>query len=119
MIQKDHEELSLAGLALIRESIDSYRKIRSQIIKKSINLNVHKITDYINIDTEILGGSPVFMGTRAPVESLFFHLEKEISIDEFLSDFPSVTKEQAIAVIEIASKILISKNITKLYEIAA
>lgn len=82
-------------------------------------MNVHKITDYITIDKEIQGSNPVFMRPRAPVECLFFHLEKEISIDEFLSDFPSVTKEQAIAVIEIASKILISKNITKLYEIAA
>jgi len=46
-------------------------------------------------------------------------LEKGISLDEFLSDFPSVTKEQAIAVIEIASKILTSKNIEKIYEAAA
>lgn len=73
----------------------------------------------INIDSEILGGQPVFMGTRVPIESLFTHLEKGISLDEFLSDFPSVTKEQAIAVLEIAGKILTSKDIEKIYETAA
>jgi uncharacterized protein (DUF433 family) len=80
---------------------------------------MYKIKDYINIDQDILSGNPVFKGTRVPVESLFDHLEKGISLDEFLSDFPSVKKEQAIAVIEIASKILTSKNIEKLYETAA
>ena len=75
--------------------------------------------DYINIDKAILGGNPVFKGTRVPVETLFLHLEKGIPLDEFLQDFPSVTKDQAIAVIEIASKILTSKNIEKIYEAAA
>lgn len=77
------------------------------------------IKDYITIDNEILGGNPVFKGTRVPVESLFSHLENGISLDEFLSDFPTVKKEQAVGVIEIASKILTSKNIEKLYETAA
>jgi len=54
---------------------------------------------YITVDPEIQNGQPVFSGTRVPVETLFWHLEKGISIDEFLEDFPSVTKEQAIAVI--------------------
>jgi len=80
---------------------------------------MNKVKDYINIDKEILGGNPVFKGTRVPVETLFTHLEKGISLDEFLQDFPSVTKDQAIAVIEIASKILTSKNIEKIYEAAA
>jgi uncharacterized protein (DUF433 family) len=59
-----------------------------------------KVSDYINVDKEILGGNPVFKGTRVPVETLFLHLEKGISLDEFLLDFPAVTKEQAVAVIE-------------------
>ncbi len=50
----------------------------------------------INIDPEILGGTPVFDGTRVPIESLFDHLENGVSIDEFLEDFPSVTRDQAI-----------------------
>ena len=52
--------------------------------------------DFINIDKEILGGTPVFSGTRVPIQTLFDHLEKGISVDDFLEDFPSVSKEQAI-----------------------
>jgi uncharacterized protein (DUF433 family) len=66
-----------------------------------------------------LGGNPVFKGTSVPVETLFLHLEKGVPLVEFLQDFPSVTKDQAIAVIEIASKILTSMNIEKIYEAAA
>ena len=77
------------------------------------------IKDYISIDQEILSGQPVFKGTRVPIESLFLHLEKGVSLDEFLEDFPSVSKEQAINVLGIAEKIMSSKNIEKLYEAAA
>ena len=77
------------------------------------------IKDIINIDPETLGGQPVFKGTRVPVESLFDHLEAGISIDEFLDDFPTVTKAQAIAIIEVAGKLLSSKNISELYAAAA
>ena len=77
------------------------------------------IKDYINIDKDILGGNPVFKGTRVPVETLFLHLEKGVPLQEFLEDFPSVTKDQAIAVIEIAGKLVTSKNIEKIYEAAA
>jgi len=72
------------------------------------------IKEYITIDKEILSGQPVFKGTRVPVESLFWHLEKGFSLDAFLEDFDSVTKEQAVAILEIASK-----DIQKLYEAAA
>ncbi len=77
------------------------------------------IKDYISIDQEILSGQPVFKGTRVPIETLFMHLEKGVSLDEFLVDFPSVSKEQAITVLGIAEKIMTSKNIEKLYEAAA
>ena len=73
----------------------------------------------IQSDPEILGGTPVFKGTRVPVETLFDHLEKGIPLDEFLDDFPSVTKEQAIKVLELAEKILTSKNLKKFYETPA
>jgi len=53
--------------------------------------------DYITIDEEIQGGEPVFKGTRVPTESLFDHLEEGISIDEFLDDFPTVSREHAMA----------------------
>lgn len=61
------------------------------------------IKEIINVDTEILSGQPVFTGTRVPVETLFDHLESGISLDEFLDDFPTVSKEQAIALLKIKS----------------
>ncbi len=73
----------------------------------------------INIDPEILSGQPVFTGTRVPVETLFDHLEAGVSLDEFLDDFPGVTKEQAIALLDIASKLLTSKNVESIYEAVA
>lgn len=78
-----------------------------------------ELKDLIAIDPEILGGQPVFNGTRVPVETLFDHLEAGVSLEEFLDDFPTVTKEQAVATLEIANKLLTSKNIAKLFEIAA
>jgi uncharacterized protein (DUF433 family) len=49
---------------------------------------------------EILGGEPVFAGTRVPVKSLFDHLEAGDSIEQFLEGFPSVKREQVIALLE-------------------
>lgn len=51
-------------------------------------------------DPEILGGTPVFKGTRVPVQSLFDHLEAGDSIGDFLEGFPSVRREQVIAILE-------------------
>ncbi|HEY5408180.1 MAG TPA: DUF433 domain-containing protein [Ginsengibacter sp.] len=76
------------------------------------------IKELITVDKEILGGQPVFKGTRVPVETLFDHLEEGISLDEFLSDFPTVSKGHAIALLSIANRLLTSKNVEKLYEIA-
>ena len=58
------------------------------------------IRELITIDKEILGGQTVFKGTRVPVETLFDHLEAGISLDVFLEDFPTVSKEQAIALLD-------------------
>ena len=73
------------------------------------------ISDLITFDKEILGGQQVFTGTRVPVESLFDHLEAGVSLDEFIDDFPTVKKEQAIAVLDIANKVMTSKNLDQLY----
>lgn len=73
----------------------------------------------ITVDPEIQFGTPVFTNTRVPVESLFWHLESGISLDGFLEEFPSVTREQAIAVLELAGKALRSeKLIALIYETA-
>ena len=57
-------------------------------------------SDLITIDPEILGGVPVFKGTRVPVKSLFDYLEKDYSLEEFLECFPSITKDIACKVLE-------------------
>ena len=75
--------------------------------------------DFINIDKEILGGTPVFSGTRVPIQTLFDHLGKGITIDDFLEDFPSVSKEQAIQTIQFAEEILTSEKYSFIYETAA
>jgi uncharacterized protein (DUF433 family) len=70
----------------------------------------------ISADPEILGGEPVFVGTRVPVESLFDHLEAGVSLNTFLEDFPTVGREQAVLVLEAASKLLLtSKNLDQLH----
>tara|TARA_Y100000031_G_scaffold29081_1_gene32190 strand:- start:176 stop:397 length:222 start_codon:yes stop_codon:yes gene_type:complete len=62
----------------------------------------------VHSDPEILGGTPVFVGTRVPVQSLFDYLESGETVDEFLRQFPSVKREQALAALEIARNSLIS-----------
>jgi uncharacterized protein (DUF433 family) len=54
----------------------------------------------VTLDPEILGGEPVFAGTRVPAKSLFDHLEAGDSIEQFLEGFPSVKREQVIALLE-------------------
>ena len=56
--------------------------------------------DLITIDPEILGGTPVFRGTRVPVKTLFEYLENDYSLEEFLECFPSVSRELACQVLE-------------------
>jgi uncharacterized protein (DUF433 family) len=56
----------------------------------------------VHSDPEILGGTPVFVGTRVPVKTLYDYLEGGDSLDEFLDDFPSISREQAIAALELA-----------------
>lgn len=56
----------------------------------------------VHSDPDILGGTPVFVGTRVPVKSLYDYLEAGDSLDEFLESFPSVSREQAVAALELA-----------------
>ena len=56
----------------------------------------------VQSDPEILGGEPMFTGARVPVRNLIDYLEYGNSLDEFLADFPSVTREQAVSVLELA-----------------
>lgn len=63
----------------------------------------------IQSDPEILGGTPVFAGTRVPVQNLIDYLEAGETLDTFLDAFPSVSREQAIAVLELAREVLVSR----------
>ena len=56
----------------------------------------------VHSDPEVMGGTPVFVGTRVPVKSFFDYLEGGETLNEFLRQFPSVTREQAIAALEVA-----------------
>jgi uncharacterized protein (DUF433 family) len=60
------------------------------------------ISNIVHSDPEILGGKPVFVGTRVPLKTLYDHLEAGDSLDEFLESFPSVSREQAVAALELA-----------------
>jgi uncharacterized protein (DUF433 family) len=56
----------------------------------------------VHSDPEILGGTPVFIGTRVPLRNLIDYLERGYNLDEFLDAFPSVTRKQAVAALEAA-----------------
>ena len=60
----------------------------------------------INIDPEIMSGTPVFEGTRVPVEALMNNLAAGVSLDEFLENFPTVNREQAVAVLNFSNQTL-------------
>ncbi|MBP6022720.1 DUF433 domain-containing protein [Ferruginibacter sp.] len=63
-------------------------------------------TRVINIDPEILGGTPVFFGTRVPIKNLFDYLETGDTIGIFLEDFEGVSREQVIKVLEMSQKLI-------------
>ena len=67
----------------------------------------------IHSDPDIMGGTPVFVGTRVPAQTLLDYLEGGDSLDEFLEDFPSVTREQAVAALELGNSLLIAKAAAK------
>jgi uncharacterized protein (DUF433 family) len=67
-----------------------------------------QFSQVVHSNPDILGGTPVFVGTRVPVQSLFDHLEGGDTLDEFLRQFPSVKREQAIAALDLARDSLLA-----------
>jgi uncharacterized protein (DUF433 family) len=63
----------------------------------------------VHSDPEIVSGAPVFVGTRVPVQALLDYLAGGESLEEFLDDFPSVSREQAVAFIEEAGRALLAR----------
>lgn len=65
----------------------------------------------INIDPETMGGTPVFTGTRVPIQSMFDYIETGETLGEFLENFPTVKKEDALQVLQMASKSLTTEKV--------
>jgi uncharacterized protein (DUF433 family) len=78
-----------------------------------------KLSDIITVDKEIQSGAPVFKGTRVPVQTLFWHIESGVTIDEFIDDFPSVSKQQAIDLLEFSNHFFSDPEWIRQYEIAS
>jgi len=64
--------------------------------------------EVVHSDPEIMGGTPVFVGTRVPFKTLFEHLEDGATLEEFLESFPTVEREQAVAALQIACDAVIT-----------
>lgn len=64
----------------------------------------------VRSDSEVLGGTPVFAGTRVPIKNLLDYLAAGDSLETFLDHFPSVTREQAVAALECAKDLLIARQ---------
>lgn len=64
--------------------------------------------DLITVDPDLLGGTPVFKGTRVPVKTLFDYLESNYTLEEFLACFPSVTREMACRLLERSEAVLLT-----------
>ena len=67
-----------------------------------------RLSDIVHSDPDILGGTPVFVGTRVPIQSLFDYLEGGETLGEFLRQFPSVRRDQAIAALDLARATLLT-----------
>jgi len=63
----------------------------------------------IHSDPEILGGTPVFIGTRVPFRNLIDYLERNHSLDEFLDAFPTVSREQVVVALEVAHAVVVAR----------
>ena len=64
----------------------------------------------IESDLEIMSGTPVFQGTRVPVQSLFEYLEDDLSLEQFLECFPTVRREDAVTVLEHSKSELLAET---------
>jgi uncharacterized protein (DUF433 family) len=94
----------------IRETLRIKRASKSVLRQSNSRGILIVVSSVVSQDPEILGGEPVFTGTRVPVKSLFDHLEAGDSIEQFLEGFPSVKREQVIALLEEAREHALSAS---------
>ncbi len=66
-----------------------------------------KVSEVIDVDKNILGGTPVFKGTRVPVKNLFDYLEAGDSLNDFLTDFDYISKEHCLTVLKLSEQLLL------------
>ena len=97
----------------ITQDMREYAAQKGRVLRFTVGLDKEYTTnmsssDLITIDPDILGGAPVFKGTRVPVKTLFEYLERDYSLEEFLECFPSVTRELALQVLERSEQALLS-----------
>lgn len=76
---------------------------------RNLALNCLMASDLIEINPDKVSGVPVFAGTRVPIENLFDYLEGGETLEDFLDGFPPVTREQAVAVLELAERSLLKE----------
>jgi len=69
-----------------------------------------QLSNLVTRDPEILGGTPVFTGTRVPVDTLWSHVKAGDTLDTFLEDFPTVTRSQAEAAIDLAADLILAES---------
>ena len=74
--------------------------------EESAKLTIDKL---ITCDAEIMSGTPVFKNTRVPIKNLIDYLETGESLDDFLEDFPSVSREQAVQTLKLAREVLLTQ----------
>jgi uncharacterized protein (DUF433 family) len=78
-------------------------------VDAGVSFGVMKRAQIVHSDPEILGGTPVFVGTRVPVQTLLVYIESGETIEEFLDNFPTVSKAQAVAFLEEAGRALLAE----------
>ena len=71
-------------------------------------LGLQRVSEVVVVDPDIMSGAPVFRGTRVPIQTLLDHLESDVSLEEFLNDFPTVSREQAVRFLELASEAVVA-----------
>ena len=95
------------GVEVVGDRVESLAKREVATLEKQRFFSDVKPNSIVGIDPEIMSGTPCFTGTRVPARALFDYLEAGDSLDEFLEDYPTVTRKQAVAFIETAGKHLL------------
>jgi len=83
-------------------------ELYARLLRVYTEASMTRPSDIVHSDPDILGGTPVFVGTRVPIQSLFDYLEGGETLDEFLRQFPSVKRDQAIAALDLARVTLLA-----------